>query len=97
MRLIWSEPAVVDLQRIREHIERDNPGAARAAALRIIERVGMLPAHPALGRPGRIAATRELVVTGLPYVVVYQVREDAIVVLRALHGARRWPERIDGA
>ena len=87
---------MLDLQHIRSYIESENPGTARAVVLRIIERIETLRAHPALGRPGRVSATRELVITGLPYIVVYQVRRDAVVVLRALHAARRWPERIEG-
>ncbi len=38
--------------------------------------------------------TRELVVTGTPYVIAYRVEAHAVVVLRVMHGARRWPERI---
>ena len=37
-----------------------------------------LPAHPAIGRPGRVLGTRELVIGGLPYVVPYRVLNDRI-------------------
>lgn len=39
--------------------------------------------------------TRELVITGTPYLVPYRVVGDVIVILRVLHGARQWPDRFD--
>ena len=35
--------------------------------------------------------TRELVMSPLPYIVVYTVRGDAVYVVRILHGAQQWP------
>jgi plasmid stabilization system protein ParE len=32
-----------------------------------------------------------LPVAGTPYLVVSRVEPDAVVVLRVLHGAQRWP------
>jgi toxin ParE1/3/4 len=49
--------------------------------------------HPHMGRAGRIKGTRELVVSGTPYVIAYRVEPDAVVILRLLHGAQRWPAR----
>lgn len=46
---------------------------------------------PEIGPPGRIRGTRELVVTGTPYVVVYRIEATAVVILRVLHGAQDWP------
>lgn len=44
-----------------------------------------------LGRPGRVKGTRELVVNGTPYRVVYRVEAEVVLILRVLHGAQRWP------
>jgi plasmid stabilization system protein ParE len=38
-----------------------------------------------------VAGTRELVVIGTPYIVIYRIEATAIVVLRVLHAAQRWP------
>ena len=35
--------------------------------------------------------TRELVVTGTPYVVAYRVTPAGVQILRVVHGARDWP------
>jgi plasmid stabilization system protein ParE len=53
--------------------------------------VGRLADHPAIARPGRVAGTRELVVIGTPYIVIYRIEATAIVILRVLHAAQRWP------
>ena len=42
-----------------------------------------------MGRVGRVSGTREFVITNTPYIVAYQIAEDALVILRALHGAQR--------
>jgi toxin ParE1/3/4 len=44
-----------------------------------------------MGRAGRVRGTRELVVPGLPYIVIYRVRKDTIQIARILHGAQLWP------
>jgi len=46
---------------------------------------------PYRGRPGRIDDTRELVVRTLPYIVVYQVFDERLLILNIVHGAQRWP------
>ena len=46
--------------------------------------------HSALGRPGRVAGTRELVIPGSPYILPYRVRERRVEVLRVFRAARKW-------
>jgi toxin ParE1/3/4 len=70
--------------------ERD-PWAAIDVGDAIHEAVARLADHPAIGRPGRVAATRELVVVGTPYVVAHRIEQTVVLVLRILHGAQRWP------
>lgn len=89
----WSLPAVSDYRDLIARIRDDNPAAARRVADRIKLRISRLRSMPRMGRPGRVADTRELVITDTPYVVIYEVvgSRDDIVVLRILHGARAWP------
>ena len=94
MKLRWTRTARADLDELRSFIEEENPAAAAEVAARILAAVTRLADHPAIGRPGRIAATRELVITGTPFVVPYRVRGRTVELLRVLHGARRWPKRI---
>ncbi len=54
----------------------------------------MLAQHPLMGREGRLAGTRELVIVGSPFIAVYRVKKTRIEILRVLHGARRWPREL---
>ena len=55
--------------------------------------VEILKRFPASGRPGRVAGTRELVVSRTPYIVPYRVRDDTVELLLVLHAARKWPSQ----
>jgi plasmid stabilization system protein ParE len=46
---------------------------------------------PSRGRAGRIAGTRELVIPGLPYILVYEVMDTAVHIHHIYHAARNWP------
>jgi toxin ParE1/3/4 len=53
-----------------------------------------LKQFPALGRPGRVAGTRELVISGTHYIVAYRLRGDTVELLLAVHAARKWPSQL---
>ena len=93
MRLEWTHAASRDLDLVAKYISRDNPAAAITTVRRIIRQTSMLAEHPGMGRPGRVEGTRELVIAGLPYVVAYIHEDDVVIVLRVMHGARKWPRR----
>jgi len=93
LRLRWTRLAERDLDDIAAYIGQDSPAAAARVVLELIDQAEtLLPRHPALGRPGRVLGTRELVVGSLPYVLPYRVRGKDIEILRVLHTSRRWPE-----
>ena len=92
MRLRWTKRAERDLDEIAGYIGQDSPAAAARVVLELVDRVeAYLTKRPAIGRPGRVLGTRELVIGELPYVVPYRVREKDIEILRVLHTSRRWP------
>lgn len=92
MRIRWTEPAARDLTNICDYTrEHNGPEAARKLALRVYEAVGSLLKFPHIGRGGRKRDTRELVISGIPFLAVYRVRQDVIEVARILHGAQKWP------
>ena len=91
MKLVWSRTAVHDLRDLRDHISQHNPKAAADVAQAILRAVEALPEFPAIGRPGRVPNTRELVVTGTPFIVPYAVKRDTIELLAVFHGAQSWP------
>jgi len=92
MEIIWRPIAIEDVEEARRYIARDNPAAADRVVLAIRSAVGRLGNFPHLGRPGRVERTRELVVTGTPYIVAYAVVNEQLMILSVVHGARNWPE-----
>jgi toxin ParE1/3/4 len=93
VRVRWLTRAVANLEAEAEYIARDNSKAAANVVQAIHEAVNQLQQFPALGRPGRVVGTRELVISGTPYMVPYRVRNDEIQILRVFHGARKWPSK----
>jgi toxin ParE1/3/4 len=91
VRVRWLATAVGDLERIESWVAERNTLAAVDTIEAVLAAVERLADFPALGRPGRVQQTRELPVTGTPFLVVYKVRAEDVAVIRVLHGARRWP------
>lgn len=92
MQVRWTAQAVSDLTGISDYIEqRTSPFAARSVALAIYKSAENLRTFPQRGRQGRAPGTRELLVSRLPYVIVYRLRENAVDLLRILHGAQDQP------
>ena len=90
VRLVWTRLASIDRKDIREDIAADNPTAALALDELISEKAARLADDPGLGRIGRIPGTRELV-AHRNYVLVYDMADDQVRILRVLHAARQWP------
>lgn len=91
MRVRWATPAADDLYNIVRHIQRDNLESAVNVAESLYDGCGNLRKFPHLGRKGRIAGTRELVFSGLPYIVVYRIQDQIVEIMRIYHGAQDWP------
>jgi toxin ParE1/3/4 len=90
---IWSPEAIDDLASLRAYIAEDDPAAAQRVVPHILHNVeALLSEHPAMGRPGRVPGTRELVIPDTPFVVPYRVQNSTVQILRVFHTARRWPE-----
>ena len=88
MRLRWRLSAVNDLTEIRDFISENDPEAARAVVNRVLHSVERLESFSNSGRVGQVPGTRELVVPGLPYIVVYTTDDTDISVIGVFHGAR---------
>jgi len=87
----WLDVALDSLFAEAEYISQDGSAAADRTVVAVLNAVEILKRFPASGRPGRVAGTRELVVSGTPYIVPYRVRGDTVELLLVLHAARKWP------
>lgn len=95
MSVDWSPLALADREAIFDFIEAKSPRSAAGIDERIAVAVRRLSFFPEIGRPGRVAGTRELVVEGAHLVVAYRRDAESITVLRVLHSSRRWPDAFE--
>ena len=92
MEILLSPEAEQDLIEIFNFILEDNPAAAQSILDKIKQGVHNLQENPHIGRAGRVPKTRELIISGTPFIIPYQVKGDTLDILRIYHAARRWPE-----
>jgi len=96
MKIKWVRLALNDLDEGGGFLASDNPEAAGRVLRRIWDAVQLLADQPHAGRAGRFPGTRELVVTGTPFIIPYRVVDNTVQILRVLHGKRKWPKRFSG-
>jgi len=94
VRVKWLRSALANLNAEAEYISQDSPAAAAHMVTKLIKAVDNLQRFPGSGRAGRVPGTRELVVSGTPYLIPYRVRGDTVLLLRVFHAARKWPNRL---
>lgn len=93
MQIKWLIQAVSDLDNHIEYIARRKPSAA-IEKLEIIENtINNLAEFPSSGLKGRVSKTRELAMSGTPFILVYKIEKtgDIIQILRILHASQMWP------
>lgn len=90
LNLLWKKQARQDLLNIVKYIAQDNPDAAEELANDIETKAEKLREFPEMYKVGRKRGTRELV-AHKNYIVVYQVINSQIEVLRVKHSAQQWP------
>jgi len=88
-QLVWTEPALLDLDEIAEYIALDDPTAASNYVQKVFDRVERLTIHPNSGkRPAELLRTpyREIVVP--PCRIFYRVEDDAAFILHVMRSER---------
>jgi toxin ParE1/3/4 len=91
MNVVWLEEAAKDLKTIGDYLAEENKEAAYRVLTQIQAAADSLARHPEMGRPGRVEKTRELVISGLPYILPYTLKKNEVCILAVLHTARKWP------
>jgi toxin ParE1/3/4 len=95
MSIVWLPVAVQDVIHIRTYIADRDLQSANKIGQRIDRAISNLSSMPNMGRPGRLFGTRELAISGTPFLAVYRVKNDRIEILRILHGRQPFPESIN--
>ncbi len=88
--LRWEAEASRQFQDTLAYIAAHSPAAAEFLAAEVGDKLSLALRFPEIGRKGRVARTRELVVHP-NYIVIYAVRRRTIDVIRFLHTRQRYP------
>lgn len=91
MEVIWTTPARLQLAAAMDYIAEKDPAAAISLDERVDKTVERLSQFPNSARIGRLANTREAIIG--PYVLVYVIHSDTIVITHFVHGAQMFPDR----
>jgi toxin ParE1/3/4 len=85
MKLVWAEQAQQEwVAQYRFYFAR-NPDAARRMRQLVMEGARQLRAHPKIGRPGRVEGSRELVISGTPFLLVYDENPARVEIVHVYH------------
>lgn len=66
--------------------QQDSLKSARDAISKIENQIKVLSEKPDIGRVGGCEGTREVVLSGLPYIAIYEKTDSSITILRVLYG-----------
>jgi toxin ParE1/3/4 len=89
-QIIWTEPALFDLNEIAEYIALDKVGAARRLVNHVFKSVGQLEQFPEVGRkPPELddSTYREIIVN--PCRIFYRLDQDKAFILHVMRGERQ--------
>jgi plasmid stabilization system protein ParE len=87
--VIWTEPALSDLDAIADYIALENPDAARVLVQRVFRHVDQLVDHPRSGsRPQELRGWRYRQIVEPPCRVFYREEADRIFILHVMRAER---------
>ena len=91
MKLRWTPRAVADLEEISDYLVVAAPQAWEQLLQRLEHLTDLLLDFPLMGKAGLVKDTREFVLVGTPYILVFQLKNDAVVIVSVRDGRMRMP------
>ncbi len=89
-QIIWTEPALADLNETAEYIALENPAAARSLVRRIFSAVERLERHPASGKyPDELEGKRYRELLCGPCRVLYRHSRGQVLILSVMRSERQ--------
>jgi plasmid stabilization system protein ParE len=83
--VIWTEPALSDLDSIADYIALDNPVAAKALVARVFRHIGQLSTHPSSGsRPRELQGQRYRQIMEQPCRIFYRAEKNRVYVVHVM-------------
>jgi toxin ParE1/3/4 len=88
-RIIWTEPALQDLDEIADYISLDKPAAASRFVQRVFERIEQLASHPKSGTvPGELKGTQYRQIVLPPVRVFYRPQNEVVYIVYVMRRER---------
>jgi toxin ParE1/3/4 len=88
--VVWSEPALVDLEAIADYIALDKPEAAKALVQRVFAKTERLAEYPRSGSvPAELPGSRYRQLIESPCRIFYRVDQDIVVIVHVMRSERR--------
>jgi toxin ParE1/3/4 len=89
--VVWTAPAVSDLDAIADYIALDNPDAAKALVARVFEHVEQLQRFPSSGwRPPELRGGRYRQIVEPPCRFFYRVEGRRVFILHVMRSEQRF-------
>jgi toxin ParE1/3/4 len=87
--IVWSDPALTDLDAVADYIALENPVAASELVKRIINHVGQLADHPESGsRPQELKRSRYRQIVEPPCRIFYRFDGHKVFILHVMRSER---------
>jgi len=88
VKVIWTEAAADDLEEIHNYIQKDSPDSAQRVAKLIYDRIMRLASPLYRGRPREEDSAFEFVMASLPYIILYDIVGERIIITAVRHTSR---------
>ncbi|TVQ67378.1 MAG: type II toxin-antitoxin system RelE/ParE family toxin [Balneolaceae bacterium] len=88
-RVIWTEPALQELDEIADYISLDDPYAAKILVRKVFERVDHLVQHPKSGKPTaefEMSVYREIIMP--PCRIFYRIAGNIVYIIHVIREDR---------
>ncbi len=89
-QIIWTEPALIDLNKIAEYIALDKPSAANSLVQKVFSSTDRLEQFPESGlKPSELKKSRYLEIIVNPCRIFYRIEYDKIYIIYVMRSERK--------
>ena len=91
LKIKYTPIAIQDLNAGYDYIYSENHIAAKQVIEKIEQTISYLKEQPFMGHKGRVEETYEVFVPNTPFVIIYQVNSEFLIIVSVLHTSRKYP------
>jgi toxin ParE1/3/4 len=91
VKLRWTPRAVADLEQIADYLLAVNPKSWKRLLSRLQIAIDYLLQFPHMGKAGLVEGTREFVLSGTPYILVFRLKHDVVQIVSVRDGRMQLP------